>query len=106
VEDELEIFLRYLNRMSADDALANLHTWAESVRTRERERAIARLGPTDEKTTGIIDDLTRVLAKKLLTEATFSVRSSAENGDLPTAEALVRAITDGERIRSEPRPRK
>lgn len=45
VDAELEIFLRYLHRKSADDALASLHTWAESVRIRERDRAIARLGP-------------------------------------------------------------
>ncbi len=98
VEAELSIFLRHLNRKTADDLLAVLHTWAESVRVRERERAIARLGVTDAKTAGIVDDLTRVLAKKLLTDATFSIRSSAEEGDLAAAEALVKAITQGDRI--------
>ena len=101
VETELEIFLRHLHRKSADDALASLHTWAESVRIRERDRAIARMSPTDKKTEEIVDDLSRVLAKKLLTDLTFSIRSSAEEGDLEMVDALVKAITQGERIGNE-----
>jgi glutamyl-tRNA reductase len=98
VEAELALFLRHLNRKSADELLGLLHTWAETVRVRERERALARLGAPDARTVEIVDDLTRVLAKKLLTDATFSIRTSAEEGDLPAAEALVRAITRGDRI--------
>ena len=101
VDAELEIFLRHLNRRSADDMLASLHMWADAVRVRERDRAIARLGYPDTKTAEIVDDLTRVLAKKLLTDATFSIRESAEEGDLAAAKALVRAITQGNRIGSE-----
>jgi glutamyl-tRNA reductase len=98
VEEELVIFMRYLNRRTADDMLAELHTWADSVRMRERDRAITRMGNMDPKTAGIIDDLTRVLAKKLLTDATFSIRESAEEGDLAAARALVDAITLGNRF--------
>jgi glutamyl-tRNA reductase len=98
VDAELEIFLLHQNRKSADDALASLHTWAESVRLRERDRAIARLTPADKKTADVVDDLSRVLAKKLLTDLTFSIRASAEEGDLETVDALVKAITHGERI--------
>jgi len=98
VDSELELFLRHLNRKSADEMLAVLHTWADSVRVRERDRAIARMGSPDEKTAEVVDDLTRVLAKKLLTDATFSIRESAEEGDLVSAKALVKAITQGDRI--------
>ena len=101
VDVELEVFLRHLNRKSADDLLAALHTWAEIVRTRERDRAMARLSCPDTKMAEIVDDLTRVLAKKLLTDATFSIRESAEEGDLATAKALVQAITQGDRIGSD-----
>jgi len=102
VEEELGIFLRHLNRRSADDILATLHTWADSVRVRERDRAIARMGSLDPKTAEIIDDLTRVLAKKLLTDATFCIRESAEEGDLTSARALVNAITQGNRVGGAP----
>ena len=61
--------------------------------------ALARLGTADPRTVEIVDDLSRVLAKKLLTDATFAIRASAEEGDLAGAEALLRAITQGERIR-------
>ena len=101
VDAELEIFLRHLNRKSADEMLATLHTWAEGVRTRERDRAMARMSGPDAKMAEIVDDLTRVLAKKLLTDATFSIRESAEEGDLAAAKALVKAITQGDRIGSE-----
>jgi glutamyl-tRNA reductase len=101
VEAELEIFLRHLNRRSADDMLALLHTWAEGVRIRERDRALARLGSGDPKFAEIIEDLTRVLSRKLITDVTFSIRASAEEGDLTTAEALVKAVTEGERIPSQ-----
>jgi glutamyl-tRNA reductase len=105
VDAELHIFLRHLHRKSADDALASLHTWAESVRIRERDRAITRLAAADKKTAGIIDDLSRVLAKKLLTDLTFSIRASAEEGDLEAVDALVKAITQGDRISNEKRLR-
>ncbi|MDD1695860.1 MAG: glutamyl-tRNA reductase [Methanoregula sp.] len=98
VEAELELFLRHLNRKSADELLAELYTWADTVRIRERDRAIARMCSQDAKLAEIVDDLTRVLAKKLLTDATFSIRESAEEGDLVTAKALVKAITQGDRI--------
>jgi glutamyl-tRNA reductase len=98
VEVELEIFLRHLNRRSADEVLGTLHTWAEEIRIRERDRALARLGSQDPRTQEIVDDLTRVLARKILTDATFSIRSSAEEGDTAMAESLVKAITRGNRI--------
>jgi glutamyl-tRNA reductase len=98
IEEELGVFIRQLNRKTADDILAALHTWAKAVRTRERDKAVARLGNSDEKTAGVIDDLTRVLSKKLLTDATFAIRASAEAGDLEAAEALLKAITQGKRI--------
>ena len=101
VDAELEVFLRHMHRNAAADALAALHTWAESVRIRERDRAMARLGPADKKTAEIVDDLTRVLTKKLLTDLTFSIRASAEEGDLETVDALVKAIMQGDRIGNE-----
>jgi glutamyl-tRNA reductase len=43
----------------------------------------------------VIDDLTRVLTKKILTDATASIRACAEEGDRGAAEALVQAFTRG-----------
>ncbi len=96
IDDELELFVRLLNRKAADDTLATVHTWAEAIRVRERDRAIGRLGAKDERTREVLDDLTRVLTNKLLSDATLSIRSKAESGDLDNAEALARAITKGD----------
>jgi glutamyl-tRNA reductase len=65
---------------------------------RERDRALHRLSAPDEQTKVVIDDLSRVLIKKLLSDLTLSIRSSAEHGDIETADSLVQAIIKGERI--------
>lgn len=96
IESELDQFLTMLNAASADDALRGLYTWAEAIRVRERDRACARLHGCDGQTTAVIDDLTRVLAKKLLLDATYSIRACAEQGQTREAEWLVRAITRGD----------
>jgi len=98
LEEELGNCIRQLNRKAADDILAVLHTWAEAMRVRERDRAIARLGAQNEKMIAVVEDLTRVLVSKILADATVSVRECAEKGDLAAAKGLVRAITQGERL--------
>lgn len=95
VDEELEVFLVQLQRQSADDCIAALHAWAEAVRTKERDRALSRLGAADERTAGILDDLSRVLVKKILADATTTIRENAQAGDREAAEALVRALTRG-----------
>jgi len=96
IDEELDRCVRLLRRAASDESLAHLYTWAESIRVRERDRALHRLGREDERTVEVLDDLTRALTKKLLADVTTSIRSSAECGDVKTAEALVRAITRGE----------
>ncbi len=99
IEDEITHLDSLLRRSAADDTLAALYTWAEMIRIRERDRALNRLGPDcNEKTTEVIDDLTRVILRKLLSDLTVSIRSSAECGDVSTAESVLRAITQGERL--------
>jgi len=105
VNEELELFIRQLHRRAADDCIAALHTWAEAVRVRERDKALARLGRADEKTAEVIDDLSRVLTKKILTDATTSIRACAEEGDRSAAEALVQALTRGGTVITPPETR-
>ncbi|MGB8219594.1 MAG: glutamyl-tRNA reductase [Methanoregula sp.] len=105
VSEELELFIRQLHRRAADDCIAALHSWAEAVRVRERDKALARLGGADEKTAEVIDDLSRVLTKKILTDATASIRACAEEGDRSAAEALVQALTRGGMVITPPETR-
>ncbi len=96
--EELDRFVRLVNSHAADATLGALHSWAEAIRVRERDRAIARLGNADDRTRAIVDDLSRVLARKLLSDVTISIRLCAEEGDLDQAEALVAAITRGDKL--------
>ncbi|MGA2162561.1 MAG: glutamyl-tRNA reductase [Methanoregula sp.] len=105
VDEELDLFIRLLHRKSADDCIAALHTWAEAVRLRERDKALSRLGGADDKTAEVIDDLSRVLTKKILTDATASIRACAEEGDRSAAEALVQALTRGTTVVELPESR-
>jgi len=98
IEEELAHFIRLLNGKAADAALAILHRWAESIRIRERDRALGRLGTGDSRMCEIVDDLTRVIVNKLLSDVSVSIRMSAETGDLDHAESIVAAITRGERL--------
>ncbi len=96
LEEELDQFIRLYNRRAADETLATLHTWAETVRTRERDRAFARLQGYDDHAREVADDLARALTRKLLADVTMSIRFCAERGEIERAEELVSAITRGE----------
>ncbi|MDN7023458.1 glutamyl-tRNA reductase [Methanoculleus sp. FWC-SCC1] len=96
IAEEFDQFVMQMKRSAADETLGLLYTWAEAIRTRERDRALHRLGTADPRMASVVDDLTRSMTKKLLSDMTVAIRASAECGDLTTAEALVRAITQGE----------
>jgi glutamyl-tRNA reductase len=98
IDEELDAFIRLVNRQAGDDILAALYTWAEAIRVRERDRAIHRIGNGDGHTREVLDDLTRVLIRKMLADATIAIRISAEHGDLASAEAIARAITKGDKV--------
>ncbi len=98
IEQELGRFTRLLNSKAAGETLATLHRWAEQIRMRERDKAITRLNNPGVHEIQVIEDLSRVLASKLLADATLAIRSCAEAGDIPAAERLVAAITRGERV--------
>lgn len=98
IEDALPEFVRLFNRTAAGDLIAELYTWAESIRIRERDKALSRLGGGYDDVFTIVDDLSKVLTKKLLADATLSIRASAECTDITTAKQLVDAITRGEQV--------
>jgi glutamyl-tRNA reductase len=98
IDQELNYCVRLLKRTTADDAIATLYSWAESIRIRERDRALNRIGVKDDRMSAIVDDLTHVLVKKLLSDATYSIRSYAERGEIDRAEAIVKAITESEQL--------
>lgn len=98
LDQELVRFIRLFNRKAADELLATLHSWAEQIRIRERDRAMSRLTGCDDRLRDVTDDLTRVLTRKLLTDVTLTIRNCAERGEMQIAEELVGAITRGDTL--------
>jgi len=98
LDSELVHFIRLYNRKAADEVLASLYSWAEQIRTRERDRALSRLSCCDERMKEVTDDLSRVITRKLLTDVTLSIRACAERGEMELAKEMVGAITRGEMI--------
>lgn len=94
--EEEKKFIIELNRTASSEYLAQLHTWADSIRIRERDKALSRLSDADDKTKEVFNDFSKVLIKKLLTDLTFAIRGCAEQADTGTAESLVLAVTKGE----------
>ena len=98
LSQELDQFIRLFNRKAADELLATLHTWAESIRTRERDRAYGRFQSNDKHILDITDDLTRAITRKLLADVTLVIRSCAERGEMKRAIELVSVITRGDNV--------
>ncbi|MDR0438852.1 MAG: glutamyl-tRNA reductase [Methanocalculaceae archaeon] len=98
IEQYLLKFVRHYNRTAADELIAELYTWAESIRVRERDKTLEKLDCSNPQTFAVIDDLTRVLTKKLLADATLSIRANIECANVTTARKLIDAITHGERV--------
>ena len=47
IDEYLPEFIRLYNRTAAGDLIAGLYTWAESIRVRERDKALGKLGSPD-----------------------------------------------------------
>ena len=98
IESELPRLQKLINRKVSDYTVASLYSWAESIRIRERDRALVRIDGSTADYSQILDDLTRSLTKKLLSDITYAIRESTECGDVKTAEIIVNAIIKGEPI--------
>ena len=95
IQEELGRFIRQYNQKAADQTLATLYSWGETIRIRERDKAIGKLQNSDDRIKQVVDDLSRVMVKKLLADVTNTVRTSAEEGNIEYAKHLVHAITHG-----------
>ncbi|HJJ54938.1 MAG TPA: glutamyl-tRNA reductase, partial [Methanocorpusculum sp.] len=85
-------FIRAVNRTAANDVLSSLYSWAESIRRRELKKALTKI-ETGSDVNQVIDDMTSSLTKKLLEDASYAIRKSAESESPTFAESLVKTIT-------------
>ncbi len=82
IERELGLLIRHLYRIDVEDIVSGLFREAERVRRREVERALRMLGNgVDERKRRVIEDLSRVLVKRITSPIAENLRRAAEMGD-------------------------
>jgi glutamyl-tRNA reductase len=80
VEEEVEAFGRRYRELEVEPLLSELRKQAESIRTRELERALDDLGEVDPAVAERIAHLSRTLVKRLLHDPTVRARERAADG--------------------------
>ncbi len=84
IEDEFGLLLSRYKQQKADALISDLYSQVYELRKKELEKAINRLGAyhtLGEIELNVLDDLTRVIANKLLAGPTKSLRHAAEFDD-------------------------
>ncbi len=107
IDRELGMLIRHLYRIDVEGIVRELFREAESVRRREMERALRMLGNgVSERERRIIEDLSRVLVKRITSPIAENLRRAAEMGDqeaVRVAEKLLRCedVSEGEAEKAE-----
>lgn len=85
VEEEVKLFLRLVRRMEADRVVSAITMKAEIIRRKEVERAFRALKArglyTGDGASGIIEAMSRSIARKILQPVYEAARRAAEEGD-------------------------
>lgn len=84
IEEELALLKRQYKRQRADNIISSLYSKVESLREKEREKAVNKL--KSRHTMGdiereVLDDMTHSFANQILAEPTKILRNAAEHDD-------------------------
>jgi glutamyl-tRNA reductase len=91
VDEEVEEFGRRYRELEVEPLLSELRKQAESIRSREVERALSDLGEVDPVVAERMDHLSRTLVKRLLHDPTVRARERAGAGN---ADEVADAVRD------------
>ncbi len=80
IKKGLNNLLDQYKKKKAEDLIAEIHEKAHDIRIRERDKAINKLS-IDTEDKQIIEDLTRSIVNKILSEPTKYLKKAASNGD-------------------------
>ncbi|MFQ5950772.1 MAG: glutamyl-tRNA reductase [Candidatus Geothermarchaeales archaeon] len=98
VEKELPRIERMINREMVEPEVARTFRWAEDLRKAEVEKAMARPNGLSESDREVIEDLTKILVKRLLTVPAEVLREAAEKGHAHLLEDYKRLFNRGEEV--------
>lgn len=86
VKKELQNLLDQYKEKEAEDLIARLHEKAHEIRIRERDKALNKLSIENEEKQ-VIEDLTRSIVNKLLSDPTKCLKKAASNGNEETLQS-------------------
>lgn len=92
IDDYLDGFIKTVNKTAASDILAELYSWAEEIRERECRKAL-HLIENGDNPKEVLKNLTNSLTKKLLEDASKTIRETAEEKDPAEIRRIVNKIT-------------
>ncbi|PTD93462.1 glutamyl-tRNA reductase [archaeon SCG-AAA382B04] len=87
IAEELDNLLDQYKEKEAEDLIASLHERAHKIRIRERDKALNKLSLNNEDKQ-IIEDLTRSIVNKILSDPTHHLKRAASNGNKETLESM------------------
>ena len=94
VDEETRDFLCWFHTLSVVPTIADLRTWAESVKDAELERALRRLGHLGDHDREVVRSLAHGLVNKLLHTPTVQLKQRAIAGDGHLYAGVVRDLFD------------
>jgi glutamyl-tRNA reductase len=92
VEDEVATFGRRYRELEVEPLVAELRRRAETIRERELQRTLGRLGDVDPEIAAHVTKLSHALVNKLLHEPTTRLREKADQGDAEDVSGAVRDL--------------
>jgi glutamyl-tRNA reductase len=89
---EVHAFLQWLAARDAVPTIVDLRQRAETIRLAELEKALAKLGPLEERQRRIVETLTVGIVNKLLHAPTTNLKHSSREGRVRDYVQLVRHL--------------
>ena len=78
VDDEIGSFLRWNDSLAATPTIVALRSMAEEIRKTELEKVLQKLGPVEEKTIKLIEQLSTAITNKLIHPPTAALKSEED----------------------------
>ena len=87
IRTELDVLRRLIRRETVEPEIASIFRHAETTRRGELGRALSMLNGIPQEDVKIIDQMTQVLVKRLLSQPALTLRTAAESGDIELVSA-------------------
>ena len=94
VDEEVRLFMRWLEGLAAVPTVTSLRKKVELIRTAELEAHLRKLGPLGERERNIIDALTQSIVNKILHEPTIRLKRTADESERQDHAKALRYLFD------------